>query len=215
MDDTALYVGMPDALLPSSLPNGWTVVHEGDPLSLTGPESDLNLSFFSRTTTDQIEGLVRTAWQEIQPGFDVPVRQMAEMPTPDGWDKTVQIIYNTPASQSRIVMAMVRMLSNRAYISLIDGTKAAFSRRMAQIAELTNEWKPAGLKEPSLAGIRPNTFGEDEHSAMSDLWRQPCASLASRALLSPSSRMAGRFMRRASGHAGWAGTIRLRLALVS
>jgi hypothetical protein len=123
MDDSQVYVAMPDALLPTALPKGWTVVREADPLRVTGPESDLNISFFSRTSTDQIEDLVRTAWQEIQPGFEVPVRQKVEMPTPNGWDKTVQIIYNTPESESRIVIAIIRTLGNRAYISLIDGTK--------------------------------------------------------------------------------------------
>jgi hypothetical protein len=133
MDESVVYVGMPDALLPTALPNGWTVVREGDPLSVTGPESDLNISFLSRTSTDQIEDLVRTAWQEIQPGFEVPVRQKAEMPIPDGWDKTVQIIYNTPESEGRIVIAIVRTLGNRAYISLIDGTKAAFGREWRKL----------------------------------------------------------------------------------
>ncbi|ACO33510.1 putative beta-lactamase [Acidobacterium capsulatum ATCC 51196] len=58
------------------------------------------------------------------------------------------------------------MLGERAYITLIDGTKAGFSRRMAQIAELNDAWKPIGLKEPSLADIRPKAFGEDERKAM-------------------------------------------------
>ncbi len=89
-----------------------------------------------------------------------------EMPTTDGWDKAVQAIYTTLESESRMVLAIARLLGGRAYITLIDGTKAGFSRRMAQVAELNDAWKPAGLKEPSLAGVTPKIFGDHERRAM-------------------------------------------------
>lgn len=168
MDDSTVYIEMPDALVPITLPVDWTIVRKGDPVSVAGPESDLIVSFLARTFEEEIERLVRAAWQEIEPGFDLPFRQKVEMPTADGWDKTIQIAYDTPASESRMAFAIVRVLGSRAYISLIDGTKAAFSRRMAQIVELANAWKPAALKEPSLADITPKAFGEDEQKALSD-----------------------------------------------
>ncbi len=168
MDRAEVYVAMPDSPLPTALPSGWTVLQEGDPLTVAGPELDLKVTFLGRPLADSIESLVRAAWREIEPSFDVPVRQQVEMPTPDGWDNTVQIVYNTPASEDRLAVALVRTLGNRAYINLIDGTKAAFSRRMAHIAEITNGWKPTGLREPSLAGITPKTFGENERREMND-----------------------------------------------
>jgi CubicO group peptidase (beta-lactamase class C family) len=168
MDESTVYVAMPDAPLPIALPGGWTVTKEGDPLTVTGPESDLKMSFLARPIADDIEELIRVAWKEVDPGFDVPVRQKVEMPTRDGWDRAIQIAYDTPESESRIVFAIARLLGSRAYIGLIDGTKAAFSRRLAHISELNNGWKPTGLKEPSLAGISPKKFGENERKAMSD-----------------------------------------------
>jgi CubicO group peptidase (beta-lactamase class C family) len=90
-----------------------------------------------------------------------------ELPASDGWDGAMHIAYDTPESESRIVFAIVRLLGRRAYITLIDGTKAGFGRRIAQFSELNSGWKPTGLKEPSLAGISPKQFGEEERAAMS------------------------------------------------
>jgi CubicO group peptidase (beta-lactamase class C family) len=167
MDEFRVNVTMPDAPLPIVLPDGWTVVNSGDLLTVMGPESDLQLSFFARPVVDDIADLLCRVWREVKPGFDIPILQKAEMPSTEGWDTVVQVSYSTPESKSRILIAIARMLETRAYITLIDGTKAGFSRRMAQIAELNNAWKPAGLKEPSLAGISPKAFGEDEQKAMS------------------------------------------------
>ncbi len=168
MDRSEVRIEMPDSPLPSVLPGGWMVIQNADPLTVAGPELDLKVTFLSRLLGGSIENLVGAAWREIEPSFDVPVRQQVEMPTPDGWDNTIQIVYNTPASEDRLAVALVRTLGDRAYISLIDGTKAAFSRRMSQIAEMNDGWKPAGLSEPSLAGIAPKSFGENERREMSN-----------------------------------------------
>jgi hypothetical protein len=167
MDKSQVYVTMPDAPLPVALPGGWTVVNQGDPLTVIGPESDLELSFLSRPVVDDIDDLIRSAWREVKPGFDVPVLHKVEMPTSDGWDGVIHIAYDTPESESRIVFAIIRLLSSRAYITLIDGTKAGFGRRIAQLSELNGGWKPTGLKEPSLVGISPKKFGDEERNAMS------------------------------------------------
>jgi CubicO group peptidase (beta-lactamase class C family) len=167
MDEFRVNVTMPDAPLPTLLPDGWTVVHPGDPLTVLGPESDLQLSFLARPVVDDIADLLRRVWREIQPGFDIPILQKVEMPAKDGWDGEIDIVYDTPESESRIVFAIARLLGSRAYITLIDGAKAGFSRRIAQFSELHSGWKPAGLKEPSLAGISPRIFGDEERNAMS------------------------------------------------
>lgn len=167
MDKSSVYVTMPDATSPIALPGGWTAVNQSDPLTVVGPESDLTLSFVASLFATDAEEMLRLAWRRVKPDFDLPVRQKVEMPTADGWDKVVQAIYSTLESESRVVIAIARLLGGRAYVTLIDGTKAGFSRRMAQFAELNDAWKPAGLKEPSVAGVSPKTFGEDERKAMS------------------------------------------------
>ena len=167
MDEFRVSVTMPDAPLPTPLPDGWTVVNLSDLLTVLGPESDLQLSFLARPVVDDIAELLRRVWREVKPGFDIPILQKVEMPAKDGWNGEIDIAYDTAESESRIVFAIARLLGSRAYITLIDGTKAGFSRRMAQFSELHSGWKPAGLSEPSLAAISPGTFGDDERNAMS------------------------------------------------
>jgi CubicO group peptidase (beta-lactamase class C family) len=167
MDKPQMYVTMPDAPLPIALPGGWTVRNQADPLTVVGPEADLELSFLTRSGTGDLEELIRLAWQEAKPGFDVPVLHKVEIPAKDGWDKEIDIAYDVPESESRIAFSITRLLGDRAYITLIDGTKAGFSRRIAQFSELHTGWKPTGLKEPSLAGISPKAFGDEERNAMS------------------------------------------------
>ncbi len=169
MDEFRVNVIMPDAPLPTLLPNGWAVVNSnsGDLLAVMGPESDLQLSFLSRPAVEDIAHLPRPEWSEVKPGFDIPILQKVEKPAKDGWDGEIDIVYDTPESESRIVFAIVRLLGSRAYITLIDGTKAGFSRRIAQFSELHSAWKPTGLKEPSLIGVSAKTFGDEERDAMS------------------------------------------------
>jgi hypothetical protein len=51
MDSPEVYVGMPDSLLPSALPKGWTVSRPANPLTVVGPELDLRMFFFSELIT--------------------------------------------------------------------------------------------------------------------------------------------------------------------
>ncbi|MGD0734184.1 MAG: serine hydrolase domain-containing protein [Terracidiphilus sp.] len=167
MDEFRANVTMPDAPSPTPLPEGWTVVNLGDSLTVMGPETDLQLSFLVRPVVDDIADLLHGVWREIKPGFDIPILQKVEVPAKDGWDGEIDIAYDTPENESRVVFAIARTLGGRAYITLIDGAKAGFSRRMAQFSELHSGWKPAGLTEPSLAGISPMAFGDDERKALS------------------------------------------------
>ena len=177
MDRPEVCVEMPDSPFPSILPKGWTIFRPADPLIVVGPEFDLKISFFSEPQTGSIDEQVRAAWRQIDHGFDLAVRQQDEMTSTAGWGNMLQIVYDTPANESRMAIAFVRTLGERAYINLIDGTKAAFSRRLAQISEISNAWKPAGLREPSLAGTDPKSFGETERHAMSDFVREAAEKL--------------------------------------
>ena len=167
MNEFRVSVTMPDAPSQTALPNGWTVVNPGDPLTVRGPELDLQLSFLVRPVVNDISDLLRCVWREVNPAFDIPILQKVELPAKDGWHGEVDIVYDTPERESRIVFAITRFLGGRVYITLIDGTKAGFSRRIAQFSELHSGWKPAVLTEPSLAAISPRTFGDDERNSMS------------------------------------------------
>lgn len=160
------YVDMPDAVLPSAVPHGWTISEE-NLLTIVGPEQDLHVTFIAMPRDSDNADLVRNAWNLIRPGFKLPIRQEVEAPSNDGWDSTYQIVYDSAGSEGQMALAVVRTLGNHSYVNLVQGTKAAFSRRGAQIGEIIKLWKPVGLTEHSLAGVAPRTFGEEEKRAVS------------------------------------------------
>jgi CubicO group peptidase (beta-lactamase class C family) len=167
MDESRVYVTLPQALLQVPLPSGWTVVRQGETLTVMGPELDLELSFLVRPFATAMTELFRCAWQQVNPGFDVPVMQKIDMPAQGGWDNEVHVAYDAPGNESRVVFAIARVLGDHAYLTLVDGTKAGLSRRIAQFSELHNAWKPTGLKEPNLLSVSPKLFGDQDRNAMS------------------------------------------------
>ncbi len=109
MADPDVYVNMPDSPLPSALPKGWTVSHPADPLTVVGPERDLTISYFSGLPGGSVDEQVRSAWRQLDPEFDKPVRHQADMPSTEGWDRVIQIVYDMPANESRLAVAIVRI----------------------------------------------------------------------------------------------------------
>jgi CubicO group peptidase (beta-lactamase class C family) len=110
-----------------------------------------------------MDEIAARAWHQVDLSFNYPVLQQAEMPSSKGWDKVCQIVYRIPAAQSRTAFAIIRILDGQAYVSLISGSKGAFSRRMAQISEILEAWKPTGLAPISLA-TRQQVTWEDQQS---------------------------------------------------
>jgi CubicO group peptidase (beta-lactamase class C family) len=132
-------------------------------LTLVGPEEDLRVVLTPAPNIASLDEIATQAWHQVDPSFTYPVLQQAEMPSSKGWDKVSQIIYRIPAAQSRTAFAIIRILNSQAYISLISGSKAAVSRRLAQISEILEAWKPAGLAPISLA-TRPQCAWGDQQS---------------------------------------------------
>ncbi len=160
--NSKITVLLPNSAEPVALPNGWMQTTGPVPLALAGPEKDLRLVLFVSPETGSIEELAESAWHQVDPEFNHPILQRAESPSNEGWDKVSQIIYNIPEVESRSAIAVVRTLNNLAYISLIDGSKAAISRRMAQVSEILRAWKPAGLEAVNLASRVQPAWGEEQ-----------------------------------------------------
>ena len=99
---------------------------------------------------------------QIDSTFAHPIVQRAEVPSTQGWDKACQIVYRPPLADGKSAVATFRMLDGSAYIGLIYGSKAALSRRMAQITEILQAWKPIGLKAISLAERELTVLGKEQ-----------------------------------------------------
>lgn len=131
---------------PFTVPQSWTRDTAAPVPSISSPEDDLHISFVVLEFARSAQETATAAWRILDPAFNGQILQEQEAPS-KGWDKTYQIIFATPASESRLSMALVRTLKTRAYVNLIRGTNAGVSRRGAQMMEAISSWKPDGLHE--------------------------------------------------------------------
>jgi CubicO group peptidase (beta-lactamase class C family) len=161
-----LVVFLPEAPAPISLPKGWSVDEAVAALTLVAPEGDIRVSFVTLPATSEAADDALAAWRAIDAGFALPVLNAAEGPPSDGWDGAAQIVYGTPAVESRSAMAIVRRLGDRSFVNLLWGTKAGLSRRMAQIGEVIKAWRPKGLKKTDLDAREPLAWSDRESGAL-------------------------------------------------
>jgi CubicO group peptidase (beta-lactamase class C family) len=171
-----IYVGLPNTMLPSRLPNGWFT--EGtEPLTVSGPEKDVRMSFVVLPASLDMAELTASAWKEVSPAFAVPRVQEVQSPPSEGWAGTYQAVYRGPPGNDARALAFVRTLGDRAYITLVEGTTAGLGRRMAQVAEILKGWKPVGLEAPSLVGKSAKPLGAEEKRTLDLFVREAMAKL--------------------------------------
>lgn len=171
-------VTLPGASAPVTLPAGWSLGTEpGDAVTIVSPEEDLRVAFVIVALKGTPEDMATAAWQAFDSNFDFPVLQKMPMPGAGGWDAIFQVIYNVPEAQSRVAVATLRTLGDKAYCGLISGAKSGISRRYAQVMEVLQNWKPEGLVEPSLAGSQPRNWEEKQSAEMGEFLSRSMAEL--------------------------------------
>ncbi len=165
-DHQSFSVSLPDVVSAIELPRGWSVANAAPVLTLMGPERDLQMAFVAMAHSDDTRAIVAAAWRLLDPLFDLPIAQQVETPATHDWDACSQIVYRPPSAESRIAFAIVRTLGARAYVNLITGTLAGFTRREAQIEELRDAWRPDGLVATSLADRTAVRWGQVQNDAL-------------------------------------------------
>lgn len=168
----------PGSSTATPLPSGWSLGQEARTLlTVVSPEGNLRVAFATSPIASTPEETASPAWRLFDSSFDFPVLQKVQMPGSSGWDTIFQIVYNVPAAESRSAVAILRTLQERAYITLILGTKDSLSRRLAQISELLVNWKPEGLIAQSLANSPRRTWEEEHSSEMGGFLRSAMAEM--------------------------------------
>jgi CubicO group peptidase (beta-lactamase class C family) len=171
-------VNLPGSVAPIRLPAGWSRASEpSGALAIVGPEGDLSVAFVMCALDGTPEEIACRAWQVFDAAFDFPTLRKISIHGSGGWDAGFQIIHRVPAAQSRSAITVLRMLGDHAYSALVLGTKASMNRRMAQIMEVLESWKPEGLSAPNLAGAKRKEWGEKESAQMSEFLRVGMAKL--------------------------------------
>ncbi|BCA53254.1 hypothetical protein W02_03940 [Nitrospira sp. KM1] len=146
---------------------GWSFDFERSVLS--SPESDLNLYFFEDAFDADVEALALRYWKKVNPDFDWKVYENASFPGSDGWSVIHQISYDVPVRESQSVFAVVRVVDEKAFISLAEGSAAAFGRRGAQFQTALYGWKPAGLKKEALGERTAKLFDDTLQNEFTEL----------------------------------------------
>src|SRR5260370_30984321 len=168
----------PGSSAATPLPSGWSLGQEPRPLlTVVSPEGDLHVAFATGPVAGTPEGTAVAAWRLFDSSFDFPVLQKVQMPGSSGWDAIFQIVYNVPAAESRSAVAVLRTLRDKAYITLIVGSKGSLSRRLAQISELFENWKPEGLSAQNLANSTRRMWEEKHSSEMGGFLRSAMAEM--------------------------------------
>lgn len=150
----------------SPLPDGWTTDESSTLPTIVGPEGDIRLTFVEVPPGENPSATALSAWQRLDPGFASTVRREFAVPPEGSWEETHQIIYDTPANEARMDLAVVRRLGGRTFVNLVRGSTAGLSRRGAQLTEAIGRWKPAEYMEENLHERRGVAWGEAQSQAL-------------------------------------------------
>src|SRR4051794_35139130 len=91
-----------------SLPQGWRFKNDAPAPTMACPEGDLHVSFVEMETAGTVQATAISAWRKLDSTFDAPVLQEYPAASTESWDKTYQILFATPASESRFQLAIIR-----------------------------------------------------------------------------------------------------------
>jgi hypothetical protein len=136
---------------------GWSMTTRGDVVVMGAPEHDLKITMLEVTESDG-DRAIAAAWKRVDVAGARAPKQRTTPPGRDGWDAITQIVYETPAAESRLLIALARKSGDRMHVAIFDGSNAAFDRRGAQLAIVMSSYKPVGLEAESFAGKRANTL---------------------------------------------------------
>lgn len=101
-------------------------------------------------------------WKQVNPKFALKVLQKINPPAKDGWESTSQIIYDTPSSENRTVLASIRVFKKTAFIMLLDSSNAGLSKRASQLQIIGDTWHPKELQKEDLSQVTINKFDDSD-----------------------------------------------------
>ncbi|MEO7111759.1 MAG: serine hydrolase domain-containing protein, partial [Polyangiaceae bacterium] len=134
---------------------------------LTPPDKGLTLTIVAEHEPDGKKA-IDAAWKMAQPNFALAVKRSISPPPQDGWDATTQIDYVTPSSDTRRVLAIARRKGDVNWVMLIDGDRAAFDRRAAQVMTAVFSVHAPGQEGESFANKTAHVLDEERLKAFAD-----------------------------------------------
>lgn len=140
-------------------PKGWTLKKAPDVITIVAPEGDVRITFYDAREKDAAKA-VALAWKRVDPKLALKVKTTNKPPPRDGWEEVTHFVYDTPAAESREVIAYARRKGDFTYVGLLEGSVAGVDRRGAQIATALGSFRASGVEEESFAGRKANALDE-------------------------------------------------------
>ncbi|MDA3863419.1 MAG: serine hydrolase [Deltaproteobacteria bacterium] len=133
------------------LPARWQMIRYDDYIFVQEPDKELGI-YLLKISSDSPKKAISAAWQMVNPKFNLEIEKKISPPPSGEWDKVTQINYETKVADRKIVFALARGKNKVYYINLVQGKKAAFSRRGAQMSTVVSSLKVPGIKKESFKG---------------------------------------------------------------
>ncbi|WP_438024004.1 serine hydrolase [Sorangium sp. So ce233] len=140
-------------------PKGWTVTTRGDIVVLEDANREVSITFVERK---ELEGdaAIAAAFRQVKPEFARKIKRVTTPPGRGGWDKHVDVDYETTTAEARDVYASARRKGDTWYVALFDGTKEGWGRRAAGARIAFSSFKASGVEEESFEGKKAHVLDE-------------------------------------------------------
>lgn len=129
---------------------GWWVKRRESALTLQDPERGLAISTVVVPDADVAQA-VRAAWQRVQADMRWPEKGISRPPPRDGWDEIAQVDYDVPPAAALVVAAIARRKGPATYVTLLQGSIAAFDKRGAQVGTVIGSLKTPDREDERFA----------------------------------------------------------------
>ncbi len=136
---------------------GWFVSSHHDAMIFEEPDRELMMALIENNELTA-QDAVLAAWKKVQPDFARTIQHRVQSVPQDGWDEIVRFVYDSSTQENRFIFATARRVGNTWYVELIDGTKAAFERRMAGVCLINTSFKVPGAQAESFAHKKAHTL---------------------------------------------------------
>lgn len=169
-DELSLWISETSSMLP--LPAGWTEVEDAGVPTARGPEGDVELGFVTLPAGESDTDTAAAAWSRLTHPHELELRHEQEVPAAEGWERAYQFVYRVRGREDDVALATLRLVENTAYVTLLVASKAGLDRRMAQLGQLIQAWRPEALQAEDLSDRKARAWSERDSEAIGAFVRE-------------------------------------------
>ena len=130
---------------------GWTLLSGTDQVLLAPPEADARLALVEVIASDAATA-VASAWTTYRPRRKRPLKMVNARPGRNGWDERKVFDYETSPNERLVVQALALRKGDRWLVVIVEGAKATFEKRLAQVVLVRDSLRPKGYQRESFKG---------------------------------------------------------------